>query len=89
MKTKLTIFQHRTWNKHNDVTGDDITKEYYAGFPEKGKPFEFETNRSDIEVHEGIMTYDKDQSEEFDLATKFDSFKGQMKFYEVGSQYEK
>jgi hypothetical protein len=84
----MTIMQMRKWEKDNDLTGEQIVKYYFAGFPEKGKPFEFSTNRDDITVHEGVMSFQKDQSEEFDLATKFDSFKGAMKFYEVGSEFK-
>jgi len=85
MKIRMSIFQMRHWEKTNDLTGDQIEKFFYAGFPEKGKPFEFSTDHGDIEVHEGIMKFEKDQSEEFELESVFDSFKGAMKFREVGS----
>jgi len=85
MKVKMVIFQCRHWEKNNDLTGDTIEKYYYAGFPEKGKPFEFSTDRSDIEIHGGVLKFESSLAEEFDLESVFDSFKGQMKFREVGS----
>lgn len=75
----------RHWSKTNDLTGETIEKWYFAGFPEKGKPFEFATDREDIEVHEGVLRFEKEKSEEFDLESVFDSFKGVMKLREVGS----
>jgi hypothetical protein len=85
MKQRLTVFQMREWEKVNDLTGERIVKYYYAGFPEKGTPFEFSSNRDDINVHEGLMKFDKEQSEELDLSVKYDSFKGKMTFFETGS----
>jgi len=82
---KLTVFQMRKWEKNNDLTGERIVKYYYAVFPEKGLPFEFSSNRDDIEVHEGQLKYDKDLAEEIDISASFDSFKGKMKMYETGS----
>lgn len=85
MITKITIFQMRHWEKENPQTGDTIEKFYYAGFPEKGKPFEFSTDRSDIEIQGGVLKFDPDRCEEIDLESVFDSFKGVMKMREVGS----
>jgi hypothetical protein len=85
MKQKLTIFQQRKWEKVDDQSGDTIVKYFYAAFPEKGKPLEFATDRDDIEVHEGLLRYDAGAAEEIDLEAVFDSFKGLMKFREIGS----
>lgn len=85
MKQKITVFQVREWSKLDDHTGDMIQKWFYAGFPKNGKPFEFQTNRDDIEVHEGIMQYNEELAEEIDLSVKFDSFKEKMVYYETGT----
>lgn len=85
MQTRMTIFQCRHWEKKNDLTGETIEKWFYAGFPEKGKPFEFSSNRSDIEIQQGVLKFDSAKAETIDLESVFDSFKGVMKMREVGS----
>lgn len=88
MKQKVTIFQVRHWEKE-DLSNGTIKKDFYACFPEKGKPFEFSTSVDrEHEVYEGEMKYNPQKSEEIDLASKFNSFRGEMKFYEVGSDGE-
>lgn len=83
---KLTIFQERRWSKTNPLTGETIEKVYYAGFPEKGQPLEFETSKDcSHEVHKGTMRYEADKAEEVALEAVFDSFKGRTKYREEGS----
>lgn len=89
MKQKVTIFQKRHWEKEDLNGGGQISKDYYACFPEKGKPFEFSTSTDRIhDVHEGLLKYNPEQSEEVDLVAQFNSFRGEMKMLENGSQGE-